>query len=191
MKKLYLVLPLIVLIGASCSTVKRQYSKDIPLDKQTELLDYYKNRSAWTRIVLEDLGEGGSIPRDTKVKIIGLDTHFTGSVSVETIKKDKRIVHGLAIERPLTVDKINQAMDDVFWFKDPTMRQVDRSTTSGSGARRRRGRSWRTKCSSVWRQRLQRNPGESPKRRISTKSAIRGKNSGCTPWENEASTSTS
>jgi hypothetical protein len=118
-------LPLIVLIGVSCSTVKRQYSKDIPLDEQTELLQYYKNRSAWTRIVLEDLGEGGSIPRDTKVKIIDLDTHFTGSVSVETIKKDKRIVHGLNIEKPLTAEKIHQAMDDVFWFKDPTLRQVD------------------------------------------------------------------
>jgi hypothetical protein len=125
LKKLLLILPSLVLTVASCSTVKRQYSKDIPLDEKTELLDYYKNRSAWTRVVLEDLGEGGSIPRDSKVKIIDLDMNFTGSVSVETIKKDRRIVHGLDIDRPLSDDKIHTALDDVFWFKDPTMRQVD------------------------------------------------------------------
>lgn len=125
MKKLLFVVALLVLTAASCSTVKRQVSKDIPLDEQTELLEYYKNRSAWTRVVLEDLGEGGSIPRDTKVKIISLDTHFSGSVSVETIKKDKRIVHGLEIEKPLTTEKIHESMDDIFWFKDPTLRQVD------------------------------------------------------------------
>jgi hypothetical protein len=125
LKKLYLILPLSILIITSCSAVKRQYSKDIPLDESKELLEYYKNRSAWTRVVLEDLGEGGSVPRDTKVKIFDVDTHFSGSVSVETLKKDKRIVHGLEIERPLTEDKFHAAMDDVFWFKDPTMRQVD------------------------------------------------------------------
>jgi hypothetical protein len=105
--------------------VKRQVSKDIPLDEQNELLDYYKDRSAWTRIVLEDLGEGGSIPRDTKVKIFDVDMHFSGSVSVETMKKNKRIVHGLDLERPLSADKIHAKMDDIFWFKDPTLRQVD------------------------------------------------------------------
>jgi hypothetical protein len=105
--------------------VKRQVSKDLPLEEQEALLDYYKDRSAWTRVVLEDLGDGGSIPRDTKVKIVDLDMHFTGAVSVETIKQRKRIVHGLNIERPLSQDKFHQAMDDIFWFKDPTLRQVD------------------------------------------------------------------
>ena len=125
MKRLLLILPLVLLTVMSCSKVKRQVSKDIPLDEQSEILDYYKNRSAWTRIVLEDLGEGGSIPRDTKIKIISLDMHFSGSVSVESIKKDKRIVHGLDIERPLSEEKIRASMDDIFWFKDPTLRQVD------------------------------------------------------------------
>lgn len=125
MKRLLIILPLLLLTVMSCAKVKRQVSKDIPLDQQNKILEYYKNRLAWSRVVLEDLGEGGSIPRDTKVRIIDVDMNFTGSVSVETIKKDKRIVHGLGIERPLTVDKINAAMDDIFWFKDPTMRQVD------------------------------------------------------------------
>lgn len=125
MKRLLLVLPLVLLVAVSCAKVKRQVSKDIPLDAQNSLLEYYTDRVAWTRIVLEDLGEGGSIPRDTKVKITNLDMHFTGSVSVETMKKNKRIVHGLGIERPLSEDKINVTMDDIFWFKDPTLRQVD------------------------------------------------------------------
>jgi hypothetical protein len=125
LKRLLLILPFVLLAVVSCAKVKRQVSKDIPLDKQEELLKYYKNRSAWTRVVLEDLGEGGSIPRDTKVKIIDLDLYFSGAVSVETIKRDKRIVHGLGIEPPLTEEKVHVAMDDIFWFKDPTLRQVD------------------------------------------------------------------
>jgi hypothetical protein len=125
LKRLILILPLVLLTVLSCSKVKRQVSKDIPLDVQVDLLDYYKNRSAWTRVVLEDLGEGGSIPRDTKIKIITMDLHFSGAVSVESIKKDKRIVHGLEIESPLTEEKVHTAMDDIFWFKDPTLRQVD------------------------------------------------------------------
>lgn len=125
MKRLLLILPLLLLVVFSCSKVKRQLSKDIPLDQQTELLEYYKNRVAWSRVVLEDLGEGGSIPRDTKVKIIDLDMHFSGAVTVETMKKDKRIVHGLEIEQPLSEEKIHTAMDDIFWFKDPVLRQVD------------------------------------------------------------------
>ena len=125
LKRLLLILPLVLLVVFSCAKVKRQVSKDIPLDEQKDLLEYYTDRIAWTRIVLEDLGEGGSIPRDTKVKITDLDMHFTGSVSVETMKKNKRIVHGLDIARPLSEEKIHVTMDDIFWFKDPTLRQVD------------------------------------------------------------------
>lgn len=136
MKRLLLILPLVLLTVLSCSKVKRQVSKDIPLDVQEDLLDYYKNRSAWTRVVLEDLGEGGSIPRDTKIKIITMDLNFSGAVSVESVKKDKRIVHGLEIESPLTDEKVHTAMDDIFWFKDPTLRQVDYIRTWGKKAAR-------------------------------------------------------
>jgi hypothetical protein len=125
LKRLLIILPLVVLVALSCSKVKRQVSKDIGIDEQQELLEYYTDRSAWSRLVLEDLGEGGSIPRDTKVKIIDLDMHFNGAVTVETLKKRKRYVHGLDIPRPLSPEKIHEKMDDLFWFKDPTLRQVD------------------------------------------------------------------
>lgn len=125
MKRLLLILPLVLLVATTCTRVKRQVNKDIPLEQQTNMLEEYKDRLAWTRVVLEDLGEGGSIPRDTKVKIRDLDFHFNGSVKVETVKKRKRIVHGLDIPRPLTQEKIHVALADLFWFKDPTLRQVD------------------------------------------------------------------
>jgi len=125
LKRLLLIVPLVLLISISCTKVKRQVSKDIPLEQQTSMLEYYKDRSAWTRVVLEDLGEAGSIPRDTKVKIAYLDFHFSGSVKVETVEKHKRIVYGLDIVRPLSEEKIHVAMDELFWFKDPTLRQVD------------------------------------------------------------------
>jgi hypothetical protein len=125
LKRLLLILPLVFLVAVSCSKVKRQVSKDIALDEQQELLEYYKDRSAWTRAVLEDLGEGGSIPRDTKIRIVDLDMHFSGAVTVETFTKRKRYVHGLEIATPLTPEKFHQSMDDLFWFKDPTLRQVD------------------------------------------------------------------
>jgi hypothetical protein len=125
LKRFLLILPLVLLLAVSCSKVKRQVSKDIGIDEQQEILKYYVDRSAWTRMVLEDLGEAGSIPRDTKVKIVDVDMHFTGAVTVETFKKHKRYVHGLDIPRPLTPEKIHEVMDDLFWFKDPTLRQVD------------------------------------------------------------------
>jgi len=125
LKRFLLILPLVLLVAVSCSKVKRQVNKDIGIDEQQEILEYYADRSGWTRLVLEDLGEAGSIPRDTKVKIIDMDMHFSGAVTVETLKKRKRYVHGLDIPRPLSPEKIHEAMDDLFWFKDPTLRQVD------------------------------------------------------------------
>lgn len=124
MKKLLLLLPLILLV-AGCSTVKDQVVQGLAIEDQNAVLELYKDRSAWTRIILEDLGDGGSIQRDTKVKIVNVDMHFKGAVSVETQKKRKRIVHGLQIEPPISVEKIHGRMDDIFWFKDPMLRQVD------------------------------------------------------------------
>ncbi len=121
MKKLILIL-ILVLFG--CSTVKHAIIKDIPLEKQEALLEKYKNRKAWTRIVLEDLSQRGVVQRDTKIKIIDLDFHMNGSVTVRGPKK-KKIVHGLNLERPLSVESIETKLAEVFWFKSPMLRQVD------------------------------------------------------------------
>ena len=67
MKKLILV---VILVFFGCSSVKNVVIKDIPIEKQKALLKEYKNRKAWTRVILEDLSQRGVIQRDTKVEII-------------------------------------------------------------------------------------------------------------------------
>jgi hypothetical protein len=124
LKKLLLIVPL-VLIAAGCSQVKQQVVKDIAIEDQNTVLEQYKDQSAWTRTILEDIGDGGSIQRDVKVTIIDVNMRFTGAVTVESKKKHKKIVYALNIERPLTVEKIQLSLDDIFWFKDPMLRQVD------------------------------------------------------------------
>lgn len=118
-----LILPL-VLLTAGCSTVKKVVEKDIPIQEQKTLMKEYKDRSAWTRSVLEDMGEGGTVPRDTKVKIIDLGLVYNGSVTVETLTRKDHITQALNIPRPLTADKIRKSLDVLFWFKDPVLRQV-------------------------------------------------------------------
>lgn len=124
MKKLLLIV-LVALIAVSCTQVKEQVQKDIAIEEEKAVLEQYRDRSAWTRLILEDLGEGGSIQRDTKVKILDINMRFAGAVTIKSVEKPKKIVYGMEIERPLTVDKIHTRMDDLFWFKDPVLRQVD------------------------------------------------------------------
>lgn len=109
----------------ACGKVKQVIVKDIPIEDQVALHEQYTDRSAWTRVILEDIGEAGSVARDTKVKIVDVNLALNGAVTVELPKKRKKIVHGLEIERPLSVEKVEERMNDIFWFKDPVMRQVD------------------------------------------------------------------
>lgn len=124
MKKLLLIV-FVALIAVSCTQVKDQVQKDIAIEEEKAVLEQYRDRSAWTRLILEDLGEGGSIQRDTKVKILDINMRFNGAVTMKSVEKPKKIVYGMEVERPLTVEKIHTRMDDLFWFKDPVLRQVD------------------------------------------------------------------
>lgn len=124
MRKLLLIVPLVLAIAA-CTTVKKVVVKDIAIEDQEALQKEFDDRSAWTRGVLEDIGEGGSVPRDTKVKIVELGLFYTGSVTVETMGKRDKITHALNLERPLTPEKIREKMHELFWFKDPVLRHVD------------------------------------------------------------------
>ncbi|MDH3198644.1 MAG: hypothetical protein OEO21_10435 [Candidatus Krumholzibacteria bacterium] len=114
-----------MLIAANgCSTVKQVVVKDIPLEEQKLIHDTYKDRTAWTRGVLEDMGEGGSIPRDEKIQIAVIGLHYSGSVTVRTLKKRNKVTQALELERPLSKEKIDAKMEELFWFVDPTLRQV-------------------------------------------------------------------
>lgn len=127
MRKLIVVFVLLPVVFAmtGCTKVKNVVVKDIAIEDQKSILESYVDRSAWTRGVLEDMGEGGSIARDTKVMIVDVGMHYTGSVTVQTLKKRNRVVHALGLERPLTPEAIHERMGELFWFKDPTLRQVD------------------------------------------------------------------
>ncbi len=114
----------LVVAAAACSSVKEVATQDVPLEVQHEILDEYKDRNVWTRVQIEDLGEGGTIPRDEKVKIVDVGMFKAGSVTVETMKKKNRVVQGLNLDKPLTKAKIDSALTEFFWFEDPTLRQV-------------------------------------------------------------------
>jgi hypothetical protein len=114
----------IALTLTACSSVKNVVVKDIPLEEQQDILKEYKNRIVWTRVTLQDLGEGGSLPLDTKVRIIDVVMTHEGSVTVETLKKKNKVRQTLGIERPLNREKIDEAMAGLFWFEDPVLRHV-------------------------------------------------------------------
>jgi hypothetical protein len=109
---------------AACSKVKSVVVKDVPLEEQEVILKEYKDRYVWTRSVIEDMGEGGSIPRDEKVKIADVGLVLNGSVTLETLKKKNRVVHGLELERPINKAKIDAKLAELFFFEDPTIRHV-------------------------------------------------------------------
>jgi hypothetical protein len=119
------IVPILALLAAAaCSSVKSVVSHDIPLETQQQILEEYQERYVWARVTLQDLGEGGTIPRDEKVKIVDVGMIKRGSVTVETLKKKNRIVQGLDLAAPLSKAKIDSAMAEFFWFEDPVLRQV-------------------------------------------------------------------
>jgi len=125
LKKLVVLLFATVVAISACSSVKNVVVKDIPLQDQESVLARYKDRVVWTRVAINDLGDGGSIPRDEAVTVVDVAMHYKGSVTVQTMKKKNRIVQGLEIERPLNPEKIDLRMAELFWFDDPTIRHVN------------------------------------------------------------------
>jgi hypothetical protein len=110
---------------SACSSFKKVVVKDIPLEEQEAVLAKYKDRLVWTRTTIHDMGDAGSIPRDEEVKIVDVAMVYKGSVTVQTMKRKDRIVQGLELERPLTPEKIDARLADLFWFDDPTIRHVN------------------------------------------------------------------
>ena len=124
MKRLSVFLFATVVAMSACSSVKKVVVKDIPLEEQEAVLDKYKDRNVWTRVVLHDMGDGGAIARDEEVKIVDVAMHYKGSVTVQTMKRKNRVVQALELDHPLTPAKIDARLADLFWFDDPTIRHV-------------------------------------------------------------------
>lgn len=106
---------------AGCGTVDKVIKKDLGIDEIDNLQKTYVGRTAWTRALLIDLGPEGVIDRDVQVKIIALDLHWNGSVTVEGPGR-RRITHGLELERPLTVQAVEQKLNRLLWFQNPEYR---------------------------------------------------------------------
>lgn len=106
---------------------------DLPIEEQLALLEKYQGTHAWSRGMLEDLTEREEAPgepkkrvvlRDTKITIINMNFSYNGAITIED-PKNRRIEVALNIERPLTVEKIEDRFDELFWFNDPVLRQVE------------------------------------------------------------------
>ena len=124
LKRLVVLLFATMVAVSACSSVKKVVVKDIPLEDQEQVLAKYKDRPVWTRVTIHDMGDGGSIPRDEEVKIADVAMHYKGSVTVQTLKRKNKIVQGLELDRPLTPEKIDAKLAELFWFDDPTIRHV-------------------------------------------------------------------
>lgn len=141
MKNIVIVLVVMVVAAGvtGCSGLKSVKKvgtvvvKDVALEDQLALNEKYIGEHAWTRAVLEDLSERVEVPgepkkkiilRDTKVTIVEFFYVYNGAVTVDD-PTGKRISVALDIERPLTPEKIETRLSEIFWFKDPTLRHVD------------------------------------------------------------------
>ncbi|UCH82961.1 MAG: hypothetical protein JSW50_10855 [Candidatus Latescibacterota bacterium] len=128
----------VVFGSVGCSSLKgvnkvnKVISKDIPIEEQLALLEKYQGTHAWARGLIEDITEREEVPgepkkrivlRDTKITIIDMNFSYNGAITIEDPKR-KRIDAGLAIERPLSVEKIEDRLNELFWFQDPVLRQV-------------------------------------------------------------------
>jgi hypothetical protein len=138
MKRLSILIVVLAAFAVGCSstggvdTVTRFISKDIALEDQDMLMEKYIGQVAWTREVLEDLNERETpgepkkkvAPRDTKIEIFDLNFSRNGAITVVDVRR-RKITHGLEIERPLSVEKIEEKINEILWFDDPTMRHVE------------------------------------------------------------------
>jgi hypothetical protein len=118
-KSFFLALVLILLLSG-CS-FKEKIVKYIPIEQMDDLKEKYVGRTAWTRVLLIDLGTEGIIDRDTKVEIVDLDMHWNGAITVKGPNR-KKITHGLKLTRPMTRESFEQSIERCFWFIKPDKR---------------------------------------------------------------------
>ncbi len=121
MGKRSIVLALVAVVAFSGCAVKNNIVKDIPIEEMDQLNEEYLGKTAWTRSLLLDIGPEGFIDRDVEVKIVGIDFHWSGAVTVEGPDR-RRLRQALELERPLTMGAFEEKMKRLFWFKHPDYR---------------------------------------------------------------------
>lgn len=143
MKKLIIAVAVVTAAFAlsACSAVKKAgnvtkaMGTDLRLEEQEALNNKYVGEFAWTRGTIEDLTEREQpgeakkriVPRDSKVEILEFNFAYNAAITVNDTRsrRRRRLIHGLDIERPLTVEKIEARLAEIFWFDDPTLRHVN------------------------------------------------------------------
>ena len=109
---------MLVLAGCKAANLVK---KDIPIQDMDYLEDKYKGRTAWTKTYLVDIGQNGVIEQDRKVKIVELDMHWNGSLGVRG-PDNRKYRHALELERPITKESYEKAINELLWFDKPTKR---------------------------------------------------------------------
>ncbi len=119
-KKLILPALCILLLVSGCGAYNT-VDKDIPIEQNDELNEKYVGRTAWTRALIVDIKQTGVIDRGTEIEIVELDLHWGTAVGVRGPNK-RKYRHALNIERPVTREAFDQAMERLFWYDKPEKR---------------------------------------------------------------------
>jgi hypothetical protein len=119
-KRLSILLVFLVVALSGCR-VANLVIKDIPIQDMSFLEDKYLGRTAWTKGYIVDIGQNGVLERDTKVKVVELDMHWTGAVGVKAPNNHK-YRHALKLKRPVTKEAFEKAINELLWFNKPTER---------------------------------------------------------------------
>ncbi|MCD6380408.1 hypothetical protein J7M07_08205 [bacterium] len=119
--KHFSILLICLVVAISGCKVANVVMKDIPIQDMDFLEDKYLGRTAWTKAYIVDIGQNGVIEKDTKIKVVELDMHWTGAVGVKAPNNHK-YRHALKLERPVTKESFEKAINELLWFSNPTVR---------------------------------------------------------------------
>ena len=119
-KRLLLPALCILLLVSACGAYKT-VEKDIPIEQMDELNEKYVGRTAWTRALIVDVKQTGVVDRGTEVEIVELDLHWGTAVGVRGPNK-RKYRHALELERPVTKEAFETAMERLFWYDKPEKR---------------------------------------------------------------------
>ncbi len=120
-KKFILPAVCMLLIVSGCGAYQKTINKDIPIEEMDRLNEEYIGRTAWTRALVVDIKQTGIIDRGTEIEIVELDLHWGTAVGVRG-PNNRNYRHALNLDRPVTAEVFEQAMDRLFWYDKPEKR---------------------------------------------------------------------
>jgi len=119
-QRIMLLLVVMAMVLGGCKAVNL-VKKDMPIEDMDYLEEKYRGETAWTKTYLVDMGQNGVLEQDTKVEIVELDLRWNGAIGVRA-PDNRKYRHALNLERPLTREKFEDAINRLLWFKSPEKR---------------------------------------------------------------------